>query len=138
MKALILSVVTFASLALLPTTAHASGFLCEGEGYTVKLFNQTDATRTPAVLVVSKSDEQPSTLLRRAGTEIHKSNRANTVSYSVEGSRKLNADKAILQISFKEGRETLAAGESVPAQLILVQDDNRDVVQLSCERYLKN
>jgi len=133
-----LTTLSFALLAFLQAPAFASGFQCEGEGYTVKLFNRTDSTRTPAVLVIGQADATPSTLLRRKGAEIHKVNRTNSVQYVVDGSRRLNADKAILQVSFKEGRDTIEEGESVPGQLILVQDEDRTVVELTCERYLKN
>jgi hypothetical protein len=138
MKAISLFSGAFAALALAQTSAFASGFQCEGEGYNVKLYNRTDATRTPAVLVVSQDGASPATVLRRSGEAIHKSNRANTVRYTVEGTRKINADSVILQISFKEGREVLEDGETTAGQLILVRDDGKDVVDLTCSRYLKN
>ena len=119
------------------TAAFGSGFKCDGDlGYSVKLFNKTDATRVPAVLVVSQKGL--GTLLRAESEEIRKHNRANTVQYVVEGNEQLNADQVVLQITFKEGRETLAAGEEAPGQLILVKGADREVIDLSCERYLKS
>jgi hypothetical protein len=130
----------FGSVAVftLAQTAMASGFQCEGDGYNVKLYNRTDATRTPAVLVVSQEDASPATLLKRSGDEISKTNRANTVRYTVEGNRKIDADSVILQIAFKEGREVLADGETADGQLILVRDGAKQVIDLTCSRYLKN
>ncbi len=122
---------------LIGTAAFGSGFKCEGDlGYSVKLFNKTGATRVPAVLIVSQ--QGLGTLLKATGTDIRKYNRSNTVQYVVDGNEQLNADQVILQISFKEGRETLTANEVASGQLILVKDGEREVISLSCERYLKN
>jgi len=119
--------------------AFASGFRCAGEGYTVKMFNHIspeEGTRTPAALIIASEEE--GTLLVRKGSEIRKNNRRNTVQYVVRGNRRLGADRAILQVAFKEGRETLEDGETVDGQLILQADEDREVVKLSCERYLKS
>ncbi len=126
-------------VAVSSTGAFASGFRCTSEnGFAVKLYNHTTgATRTPSLLVVSHGDADPSTLLTRKGSEIRKNNRVNSVQYVVEGNRKIDADTVILQVSYKEGRENLEAGETVNGQLILVSDGNRQVVKLECERYLK-
>ena len=138
MKTLKINLLTALVVALMGTGAFASGFRCDGDmGYSVKLFNHTSGgTRTPAVMVISQDGE--GTLLRRDGDEITKRNRVNSVQYVVEGNRKLDADTAILQISFKEGSETIAEGESTDGQLILDKDGDRSVFHLVCERYLKN
>lgn len=118
--------------------AFASGFKCEGSEYSVKLFNKLDATRTPAVLVVSVNRDGIGTLITAKGSEISKTNRLNTVRYTVDAAEAF-AKQAILQISFKEGRETLEEGEVVSGQLILVQEDgSREVTDLECSRYKKN
>ncbi|MBI1859391.1 MAG: hypothetical protein HYR96_00540 [Deltaproteobacteria bacterium] len=134
------TMITIGLAIALSGSAYASGFKCTSdEGLNVKLFNHVDplsGTRTPAVLVIS-SDAQ-GTLIVRKDTEITKHNRANTVQYVVDGSEKVGAETAILQIRFKEGREVLEAREVTAAQLILVSEDNdRSVIALECERYLK-
>lgn len=126
-------------LALAPTAAFASGFKCQGdEGYRAKLFNYVDpesGTRTPAFFVLSSALQ--GTLLTRDADEIRKTNRLNTVRYSVDGSAELNSDKVILQIRFLEAQEELAAGETAPAQLIFVKGEERQVYPMTCVRYLK-
>lgn len=127
-------------LGMFATAAFADGFKCTGEdsSYSAKLYNKIhaeDGTRNPGAMILSS--EQEGTLLVRRGTEIRKHNRKNTVQYVVEGNRKLGADTAILQVEFKQGRETIEAGDTVPGQLILVADGEREVHGLSCERYLK-
>ncbi len=138
MKKNIVSVFAVSALVLC-TSVFASGFKCESnDGYNVKLFNNVDptqGTRTPAALVVSNDE---GTLLVRKGADISKTNRLNTVRYTAEGSRKVDADQVILQISFKEGLEVLADGETADGQLILVKDGDREVKDLVCSRYLKN
>ena len=123
----------------LATSAFGSGFECtSNNGYGVKLFNKLGATRTPAVLIVTHDDADPSTQLRAAGSEIRKHNRATTTQYVVDGAA-MELDKVIVQISFKEGKETLADGEIVRGQLILVDAAGyRDVNELECSRYLKS
>lgn len=131
---------TVLAISVFGTGAVADGFKCEGTNsdYNVQLYNKVmpeEGTRTPAVLVVSDAEE--GTLLVRRGGAIRKHNRDNTVQYVVEGNRKLGADTAILQIRFKQGREVIEAGETRPAQLILITDGEKEVLPLSCERYLK-
>ncbi len=130
-------------VALVSSGAFASGFKCESvdaSGYSVKLFNHVDpntGTRTPAAMIVSQEEE--GTLLVRKGAAIRKHNRLNTVQYGVDSTKKLGGEQAILQIRFKEGKEVLRAGETAEGQLIVVSEDgDRDVNELSCERYLKN
>ena len=127
-------------MGLMASAAFGSGFKCEGEEVRVKLFNHTNphtGTRVPAAMVISTDAE--GTLLVRKGDEIRKHNRRNTVQYVVDGNSKLAADQAILQIRFKEGRETLEEGEVASGQLILVSEESdRSVTELACERYLKS
>ena len=137
MNKFLMSVLAFA----LTGAAFGSGFTCEDTndaGYRVKYYNQVSTgTRNPGVLIISDADADPSTQLVAKGSEISKSNRANTVRYTVDGSQ-MDLKQAILQVSFKEGREILAANETVEGQLILVaQDGSRDVLNLVCTRYLK-
>src|SRR4051812_5891296 len=78
MKALIISV-----LVLVSSNSFASGFVCSGQGYSVKLYNQVQpnlGTKNPAVLIVSS--ENAGTLAVLKGDEIVKSNGNTTVSYS--------------------------------------------------------
>ena len=139
----ILSLITSIVFLTLSQSAQASGFRCDGDSEAanlhVKLFNHVqpeNGTRTPAALIVS--DDQRGTLLTRRTTEIRKYNRQNTVQYVVEGNRKIDADRVILQIRFKEGQEVLPDGVVAQGQLILIQDDEKSVYQLTCERYLKS
>lgn len=138
MKVLTINLFAVAIFAL-ATNAQASGFRCEGEGYSAKLYNKTiEATRTPSRLVVSHEDANPHTLLVRTGEEIRKHNRLNSVQYVVDGNGKVGAETVILQINYKEGVEVLENGEEVQGQLILLSEgESREVIQLTCERYLK-
>lgn len=139
MKTLAINLMAIVTLAL-ATNAQASGFKCEGkDGYNVKLFNRTvGGTRVPSKFILSHQDADPRTLLTRGESEIRKHNRLNTVQYAVHGNSKVAAETVILQINFKEGKEVLEAGEEVPGQLILVDEDGgREVNSLTCERYLK-
>ena len=140
MKTLIgaLSVVVLTAMG---PAALASGFVCSGDSEAanlrVKLFNHIDpqmGTRVPAAMIIS--DTERGTLVVRKGRAISKRNRANAVQYVINGSSRLEADIAILQVQFKEGREVLGEREEVPAQLILIKDGDRSVFSLSCERYL--
>ena len=138
MRKNVLSVLALSFIAI-GSTAFGSGFDCVGEdGYNAKLYNHVDpenGTRTPAALIISNVEE--GTLLVRKGGSIRKHNRANTVQYVVDGNRKLAADTAILQIRFKEAVEVLEEGETAEGQLILVADGERNVLDLTCFRYLK-
>jgi len=130
---------TALAFGIFGTAAFADGFKCVGEDsdYNVKLFNKVmpeDGTRNPAVLVISDAH---GTLLVRRDSDISKTNRQNTVRYTVDGSRKLGADTAILQVRFKQGREVIEEGDTRPGQLILITDGEKEVLELSCERYLK-
>lgn len=136
-------VVTLLSCAMvLGTAAFGSGYTCSGTDaqgldWGVKLYNHTSVeTRVPSILVVSNTEQ--GTLLKREGSEIKKVNRKNTVQFVVEGNRKIDADSVVFQVAHKEGRETLTDGEEVEGQLILVKDEAKEVVSLTCTRYLKN
>lgn len=139
MKTIFLGAICALLLGCMENSAFASGFRCDGaDGYSIKLFNHIDAesgTRTPAVLVISHGSD--GTVLVRKGEQIRKHIRTSTVQYIVEGSRKLDADLAILQISFREGMDVLEAGETVEGQLILDRDGAKSVTELTCSRYLK-
>lgn len=122
------------------SAVFGSGFKCESpDGLRVKLFNNVESTagtRTPAALVIS--GDLDGTLLVRTGTSISKRIRAHSVQYTVQGTSRLGASAAILQIPFREGRETLSAGETIGGQLILLfEDGDKEVVTLECVRYLK-
>jgi hypothetical protein len=140
MKSLIVKLVS-AGLVI-GTAAFGSGYQCDGQNsegveWAVKLYNHASVeSRVPAVLVVSNESE--GTLLRRADTEIKKANRRNTVQYVVEGNRKIDADTVIFQVAHKEGKETFEKGQIISGQLILVKDEAREVIELTCSRYLKN
>lgn len=124
-------------VALLSVPAFASGFRCESrDGYRVKIYNHTNAqegTRTPAVFVLSHEDS--GTLLVAKGAQISKRNLSNVVQYTAKGGQK-GLDYAIAQITFKEGRETLAEGERAYGNLILAKNGHRQVSRIVCERYL--
>lgn len=140
MKTYLLKTLSFSLIC--SSLSLASGYTCmsnstpEGK-WVVKLFNHTHVeTRVPAVLVVA--NEEKGTVLRRFDDEIEKVNRRNTVKYVVEGNRKSNADLVIFQIAHKEGRETLREGQEVKGQLILVREEDKEVIELFCTRYLKD
>lgn len=140
MKTLIVKLVSTG--LVIGTAAFGSGYQCDGyssEGveWAVKMYNHASVeSRVPAVLVVS--NEAAGTLLRRSDAEIKKVNRRNTVQYVIEGNRKIDADTVIFQVAHKEGKETLEPGQVTTGQLILVKDEAREVIELTCSRYLKN
>lgn len=122
------------------SSVFASGFRCVGEGgYRVKVYNQVDpklGTRTPAHLIISKAGE--GTLLVANAQDIEKVNHPSYVSYTVPGTGELGAIEASLEVAFKEGNETLEAGQKVDATLILTDTTHaRDFYALVCTRYLK-
>ncbi len=127
------------AFALVSGSAMASGFKCGGEGYNVKMYNLTSgATRKPAVLVLSHDHASPKTLLTAKGSDIRKHNKVTSVQYVTDGAS-MDLAKVILQVSFKEGQEVIAKGDVIDGQLILVgEDKTREVIGLTCERYLKN
>ena len=124
-------------LTLLAHVASASGFKCDGDTHSVRLLNHVSpwGTRTPAVLVISSLEY--GTLLVRYDENIRRHVRQNTIQYVVEGSRKLRAEKAILQIRFRDGHSTLASGEVAPGQLVLLADNRKTIEELDCERIPK-
>lgn len=107
------------AVSLVGSSAFASGFRCEGEGFTVRMNNETYIKHSQllAVLVISHEDASPRTVLVAEGEEIRKANQKNTVRYTVDAEQ-MGLDKAILQIAFKEGKETLEKGEIVTGQLV--------------------
>lgn len=133
MKLLVLAAVLSGTVVL------ASGFRCESDsGHTLKIYNYVngeDGTRIPSIFVLSNDD---GTLLVARRHEISKRNLSDVVQYSVLGNEKVNAERVIAQIRFKEGRETIEAGELVEGTLILVRDSDRDISQMICSRYKKH
>lgn len=130
--------IALASVVSLSVPALASGFRCDSrDGYRVQIYNHTNAsegTRVPAALVVSH--ETAGTLLAAKGAEISKRNLSNVVQYTAKGP-KGGLTYAVVQIAFKEGRETLAEGERAYGTLILAKGVDRQTSRLVCSRYLK-
>jgi hypothetical protein len=127
------------SLVMASSGAFASGFICKGDGYTIKLFNHTDATRTPAALIVSSVSE--GTLFKAFEDEIHKYNGSDHVSYMAGVDDEVPYEGihwVSLQIDFKEGKDVLKAGEEVDGSATLTSNDDSVNLNLTCERYLKN
>jgi hypothetical protein len=135
----LMNLLTLASLVL-GTGAFASGFICEEpDSYsplTVKLFNKTvGGTRIPAVIVIS--DEHAGTILVAKGEEISKKNLAHSVRYTATPANK--DTEAVLNISFKEGNDSLEEGEVVMGTLRFTDSGGEgDLTELECSRYLKN
>jgi len=124
------------------TAAFGSGYKCTSADtdqgrWSVQMYNRTThETRVPSIIVIS--NELQGTVLKRNGTQINKVIRTNTVQFVMEGNRLIDADTVIFQVARKEGREVLKKGEETSGQLILVRDGLREVVSLTCARYLKN
>lgn len=121
--------------------AFASGFACaDDSGNRVKIYNHLnpeDGTRLPAVFVLS--NKNIGTLLVAKGEQISKRNHTEVVQYAVRGNALLGVDYVVVQIQFKEGRQVLAKGATVPGNLILAkQDGRRSVTKLRCQRYTKH
>lgn len=132
-------VVSLFVIGLTSASAFASRFECEGEGYKVKLNNHLHGkTRTPHVMVISHEDAEPRTLVKAFNEEIRKSNRKNTVRYTVDADA-MGLNTASLQISFKEGRDVMEDGDITDGQLVLVAyDGSKHVVGLECTRRLND
>ena len=130
--------IVLASVVGLSVPALASGFRCESrDGYRVQVYNHVSAsegTRVPAALIVSH--ETAGTLLAAKDGEISKRNLSNVVQYSAKGP-KGGLTYAVVQIAFKEGRESLAEGERAYGTLILAKGVDRQSSRLVCTRYKK-
>jgi len=126
---------------LVGSLAFASGYTCESKAPTsekllVQLYNHTlTTTRVPAVFILAH--EKEGTLLRRFDREIHKVITANTTQFIVEGNEHTEADILVFQVSHREGRETLRNHQAVEGQLILFSKGEKEVISLTCKRYLK-
>jgi hypothetical protein len=122
----------------LSTSAFASGFRCtSSEGYRVQIYNHVNpenGTRVPAALVLSH--DEAGTLLSAKGAQISKRNLSNVVQYSAKGTS-AGLSAVIVQVAFKEGRETLAEGERAYGTLILASGSGRETSRLVCTRYKK-
>lgn len=135
MKALVITV-----LALVSSTSFASGFVCSGQGYNVKMYNQVQpslGTKNPAVLVVSS--EQGGTIAVLKGDEIEKASSTNTVSYSgtVNGyqhGRFLHVELQVVKTPVANGP---FAGQHF-GMLTLNTDSKNLSAKLACQPYLKN
>ena len=135
------SLIVFISINLFSLSANASGFRCVDEsGLHVKIYNflhGEDGTRLPAVFVLSHPTR--GTLLVAKGTQISKKNFASEVQYAVRGNALTQSKYVIVQIAFKEGKETIPKGEIVSGRLIFSnQGGAKTLSGLSCARYLKN
>ena len=121
--------------------SFASGFSCaDNSGNRVKIYNHLspeDGTRLPAIFVLSKKNI--GTVLVAKGEQISKRNHTRVVQYAVRGNALVGVDYVVVQIQFKEGRQVLAKGASVPGSLVLAQRDGRkSVTTLRCQRYTKH
>ena len=127
------------TLFLSAAPAFGSGFICQSpDGFQAKLFNHVDpkvGTRTPAALIVSS--ERQGTLLVRYDEAIAKKSARTLVRYWAEGNSETNSDSVLLQVRFREGIDSLEAGETTPGQLIFFNGEERAIYPVECVRYLK-
>lgn len=124
----------------LATPALASGWNCTDEdGYKVQLYNHLDATRTPAVFVVS--GDEIGTLLVARDEAISKTTLSRGTRYYAKSSpTDAMSGTAMFWVDYVEGRDApLADGDQVAGKLVLRYDGEPGVPSdLTCVRYLKN
>jgi hypothetical protein len=135
MKSFIISV-----LVLTSSYSFASGFVCSGQGYNVKLYNQTQpelGTKNPAVLIVSS--DRAGTLAVLKGDDILKTNTANTFIYSGLINGKQNG--RFMSVELQVVKQPVSGGAFDGqhfALLTINADSGSDRAKLACSLYLKN
>jgi hypothetical protein len=131
MKSLFVAVV----LALTSSAALASGLVCSGEGYNVKLYNEvqpSQGTKNPAILIVSS--DKIGTITRLEGSEIEKLYTATAVSY--EGQSHNTSTGHFMFVRFAVARQATDAN-SRRGHLTLTTDGGTFGANLVCTDYLK-
>jgi hypothetical protein len=135
MKTLLISI----AFALISSMSMASGFVCQGQGYTVRLYNEvqpTQGTKNPAVLIVSSSQLGTIAVLR--GTDIQYFTTAKALLYGGDTHNKqtghfMNVELALSRVAVNDANEP----EKL-AHLKLTADGGEFNSTLVCEQYLKN
>lgn len=135
MKAFVISV-----LVLVSSQSFASGFVCTGQGFNVKMYNQVQpslGTKNAAVLIVST--EQGGTVAVLRDSEIEKSASANTVSYS--GMANGYQHGRFMHVELQVVKQAVASGPYAGQHfaLLTVNTDSKNLkAKLACQPYLKN
>jgi hypothetical protein len=128
------TVITIAS-----SIAMASGFRCEGQGYSVKLYNEVQpslGTKNPAVLVVSSPEM--GTIIRLQGSEIEKLQSVNAVAYQ-GNTRDVNTGR-FASVRIEIVKQPVASGDYAGqhfARLQIKSDNGTWTAKLACSEYLK-
>lgn len=135
MKTLFISAVLLAS-----ATSLASGFVCTGEHFNAKMYNQvqpSQGTKNPAVLVVSQA--KVGTIAVLNSTEISKLNKQYTVVYSGQTNAKASGRFIYVELVIAKATITGGAGAGQHAARLTVNADNRNYTEgMVCSAYLKN
>ena len=125
---------------LVSSTSFASGFVCSGQGYRVKMYNQVQpqlGTKNPAVLVVSHA--QAGTLAVLSADEIVKTNKVHSVVYSGQTNARTNGHFVFVQLEVVKQpiREGESMGQHV-ARFAMNADGRSVAATMVCQPYLKN
>ena len=130
--------IRFLSLILVTlssTAALASGFICDGGGYRVKLFNEVRpelGTQNPAVLIVSS--EGVGTIARIVEANITKEYEEGDVVYSGHTNHYSNGRFVSVRVAINKQVDSLGYHQ---AKLELNADNGNWTAPLTCTEYVK-
>jgi len=133
MKFLVLAVVTLAS-----SLSLASGYVCEGQGYRVKMYNEVQpslGTKNPAVLVVSSAN---GTIARLQGTEIEKDTTNDTTIF--QGSNNAVDTGRFLSVQLEVVKQASTSGDFAGTHFAILTvnaDGGTWTAKMACSEYLK-
>jgi hypothetical protein len=114
--------------------AMASGINCStDDGLQVDIYNKLNAQKkwVPAVLLITNEDE--GTILLRRGKEITEQDEPGRILYSAKANQALLAERLFIEIPMRA--LVNEKGESRAPELILLNDDERNVRQLNCRTF---
>ena len=137
MKFLTVSLLISAT-TLFSMNTFASGFVCRGQGYSAKLYNEVDpsrGTQNPGILIVS--GDSTGTIATIRGSEIDKSSTSSTVVY--EGRTNDYKTGRFLSVSLSVAKQPLLGSDGTQhhGRLVVNADNGHWVANMVCNPYLK-
>jgi hypothetical protein len=135
MKTLLISI----AMSLVSSLSLASGFVCEGQGYTVRMYNQvqpSQGTKNPAALIVSSGQLGTIAVVKGSDIQLYQTNQAfvyTGVSHDKHTGRFINVELAVSRSTQDNAGEPERLGH-----LKLTADGGDFAATLVCEQYLKN
>jgi len=135
----ILAILSVPIVTLVSAASFASGFVCTGEGYNVKLYNEVRpdlGTKNPAVLVVSSAK---GTIAKLQGSEIEKYNSPNAVAY--QGRTNAYDTGRYITVRLEVIKQATGTGDFEGqhfARLRINADNGIWTAKLACAPYLKH